>query len=69
MLGTVTKREKKLSVYVTNLSNSLVKSVNKKFSDTKDGYILSALSDSFNSVLGTETVEDDIEIAADYQLE
>lgn len=69
MLGTVTKREKKLSVYVTNLSNSLVKSVNEKFSDTKDGYILSALSDSFNSVLGTETVEDDIEIAADYQLE
>lgn len=69
MLGTVTKREKKLSVYVTNLSNSLVKSVNEKFSDTKDGYILSALSDSFNSVLVTETVEDDIEIAADYQLE
>lgn len=50
MLGTVTNRENKLSVYVTNLSNSLVKGVNERFSDTKDGSILSALSDLFNPV-------------------
>lgn len=44
----------------------MVNSLYERFSGSKDGSIPSALGKLFNPVLGSETVEDDIEIVTEY---